>query len=209
MKRKRIFSLVLALFTILTLSGCGKRTEYIENLNNFKDAVQISGIKSEDLAQLVQSVWQNSINEISDPATNKYTIKPGRYSEEKQVYYGKEDVGKHFGDFLGSSLFVDFNEDFNTSLAALFADSEIIKTTNEIKAEREEIGELLKQLKQPPKGLEDCYEIADDLYDAYYKVSELALAPSGTLIDYTSAFSSEDKTLVAKYEKLELLIPEK
>lgn len=198
MKRKRIFSLFLALFTILTLSGCGKRAEYIENLNNFKDAVQISGIKSEDLAQLVQSVWQNSIYEVSDPETNKYTIIPENYSQDRETYLGR--TGYYGGEF---------NEDFNTSLAALFADSEIIKTTNEIKAERKEIGELLKQLKQPPKGLEDCYEIADDLYDAYYKVSELALAPSGTLNDYTSAFSSEDKTLVAKYEKLELLIPEK
>ena len=90
----------------------------------------------------------------------------------------------------------------------LYSADSTVSTLNAIKENRTEVGELFKKLQNPPDSFTACYTIANDLYDTYYKLTGLAISPSGSLSSFSNDFSDYDKTFMELYDKLGLLLSE-
>lgn len=155
------------------------RSEYIENLQAFASMALSGGAKAETVCNLTKSVWYDTIYEEYDVETAPYTRTNGK-----------------------------FNEDFNTSLSALYSSSEMISSISEIEDNQAVVEELYKKLADPEPEFEKCFEVVEDLYSVYYKFTKLAISPSGSLKSYSEDFSEYDSDFMEHYNKLLLLIPE-
>ena len=80
------------------------RTTYIDNLILISTSMLLGASEAESLCNLTVSVWRNTIYKESNPSTDKFT---------KSTY--------------------GFNDDFNVSLAKLFADTSTTQTIDSIK----------------------------------------------------------------------------
>lgn len=187
--KKVIFSMVIAVIVIVGITivafGIKKnkeatiRAEYITNLSLARITMLSGGADAETLCNLTKSVWYNTIYEKFDSTTNQYTRTNGRY-----------------------------NEDFNTSLAALYSDPDTIKTIESIKTNQEEVANIMKELQNPPEDLNSCYNTIDSMYDSYQSFTELAISPSGSLKTFSENFNTYDNDFLMYYQKLETQIPE-
>lgn len=139
------------------------------------------GSEAESLINLTAQVWFNSIFEERDPETDKYTMSGG------------------FG----------FNDDFNESLNALMADSSTLATISLIEANQTLVDGLMKELQNPPDGLEDSYATVLELYTVYKGLTDLAISPSGSLESFSQNKSQKIDRFLELYEKLETQTPEK
>lgn len=154
--------IVASLATVFTLNDLNnKKTEqYRENLAVAADLMASGGHTAAEMAELVTDVWYNTIYEKDDIKTDKYT-KNGR----------------------------KFNDDFNDSLANLFADAEIQTKQDEIIKNREDLTDAMILLKNPPRKYKETYEKFSECYDAYMDFTELAVYPKGSLESYTNSIN--------------------
>ena len=155
------------------------RTKYLSNLNAFLVKSIAGAAEAEALCNLTKQVWYDTIYEEYNSDTAPYTRTNGY-----------------------------FNEDFNTSLRALYSADETLETVDSIEYNQVEIKVLYKALQNPTEEFETCYEIVDDLYSVYFNFTNLAISPSGSLTTYSETFSEYDSEFLQLYNKLELLIPE-
>ena len=144
---------------------------YKANLSDINSTMLVGAARAESVASLIREVWYNTIWEESDSKTDKYTKKNG-------VFY----------------------DDFNDSLANLFADEDFLNDLDFIKENQKGVRTLMKELKNPPKEFEDIYQDLKDAYDAYYDMTELAINPAGNLNTYTQNFSDADSDYVKSYQ---------
>ena len=139
--------------------------------------LMISGAaNAEEAGGLIHDVWYDTIYENRRDSTLKYTMN-SRYQ---------------------------FNSDFNTSLAALFADEDFIKKTDDIKQNQTAVREYMKDLKDPPDEYEDAYDDMKTLYDWYNKLTELAVNPTGNLSSYTSSYNEADQGFMNAYNTMKM-----
>lgn len=158
------------------------RKNYIANLNLAAITMLDGGIEAEALCNLTKSVWYNTINEVRDTTTDEYT--------------------------LSHSWGAGFNSDFNTSLTTLYKDANTVTKISSIDENRDNVEELMKLLQSPNEEFQECYNAIDDLYSVYYKLTSLAMSPSGSLTTYSSNFNEYESNFLELYDKLMLLIPE-
>lgn len=158
-----------------------ERTQYLENLTSIHTLMLDGGVKAEGLCNLTRKVWYNTIYEKYDSETDPYT----------------------------KNMFNYINEDFNTSLNNLYKADSTITTISNIKANQEQVSEMIKSLQNPSEEFSTCYDTLDNLYDAYKGLTELAISPSGNLNSYTERFRNYDDDFILYYDKLKTLIPEK
>jgi hypothetical protein len=153
---------------------------YIDTLEAFRWKSLISASQSEELCKLTGRVWRNAIYEESDPTTDEYT---------KDGY-----------------LFVD---DFNIALMLLYIDPDTQETVSDIEDSKEGIREMWRGLQEPPEGLEKCYDVAGQLYEAYNGLSGLAIDPTGNLTSFSENTQGYIDSTMKYYEQLSDIIPEK
>ena len=60
----------------------------------------------------------------------------------------------------------------------------------------------MKELKNPPKGYEEAYDVVKTYYDDYINLTNICTNPTGNIQTYTSSFSSADSNLMNSYNKL-------
>jgi hypothetical protein len=178
-----VILVVAAVIIALVLTGRHKaekaREEYIDNLQLAQYTMLLGAADAESICNLTRSVWYNTIFEESDPETDPYT---------KSGYL--------------------FNEDFNTSLIALYADPETQEAIAELESNQELVGTLMVSLTEPPEEFEHCYSIVQEMYDAYISLTNLAITPSGSLTTYSEDFGTLDSTFIQLYDELSLYLPE-
>lgn len=189
-KKKIIAGLIVAVIAVVCIIAiviftknskeASARSEYIENLSTARMTMLSGGAEAESLCNLTKSVWANTIHEERDAETDKYTL-----------------------NAIGL-----FNDDFNSSLKALYNDSSTTETLSMIEANQEEVEDLMRELQNPPEGLETCYDTLDSLYDAYRGLTDLAISPSGSLNSYSETFGNLDDDFMLYFDKLETQIPE-
>lgn len=153
---------------------------YIDNLQKAQALMISGGSDAEALCNLTLNVWSNAIYEERDDKTDKYT-RPDGY----------------------------FVSDFNTALANLFASSGTQSTVSDIEDNQAAIREIMKKLQDVPEGLDKCYDTVSDLNEAYGKLADLALSPSGNYNGFSSNKSSAVSDFMSAFEKLETQIPDK
>lgn len=153
---------------------------YVETLVLGMDTMLDGGSDAESLLNLTGRVWYNTIYEKSDSETDKFT--------------------------KNGSI---FNEDFNTSLFNLSSDSSTLSTIFIIEKNQGIVESIMKDLQNPPKGLENCYETVTELYSLYKGFTDLAINPSGNYNSFTENKSNKIDKFMELFNKLKTQIPEK
>ena len=153
---------------------------YIDNLNAIQLLTITGGSDAESLCNLTAQVWSNAIYEERDTKTDKYT-RPNGY----------------------------WVEDFNEALSNLSAASSTKSTVSDLEANQTLVQALMKELQNPPEGLENSYDTVTELYTAYKGLTDLAINPSGNYNSFTESKSSKVSDFMDAYDKLNNQIPEK
>jgi hypothetical protein len=109
----------------------------------------------------------------------------------------------------GTDKYTNGAEDFNEALNNLYSDEEIQQKVSDILANQAEVDDIMKELQDPPEGLETCYSTVTDLYSEYYNMVTLATSPTGSLSTYSADTSTADSNFMIEYNKLTSQIPEK
>lgn len=157
------------------------RNTYIDNISEARTEMLVGAMYAEEVCVLVHDVWYDTIYEEYDFDTYVYT-------RDEQGHY---------------------HEDFNDSIQALYADSEIQDTISAIKDSKKDVDALMKRLQTPADEFSICYETLDALYDSYCGLVALAISPSGSLKSYTESYREYDGSFGRYYDKLGTQIPEK
>lgn len=168
----------LAVIAMNRQKEAAARAAYIDNLTLARSTMLSGGAKAERLCNLTKSVWYNTIYKEFSLETDPFTKTDGKY-----------------------------NEDFNVSLAALYADSDTLSTISDIKENQEAVAGIIRNLQSPPDDLEACFETIEAMYDVYSNFTNLAISPSGSLQSYSENFSTYDNDFMRLYEKLNTQIP--
>jgi len=153
---------------------------YIDKLSLLQVAMITGGSSAEELSGLVASVWSNAIYEEYDDTTDKFT-RPNGY----------------------------FVDDFNEALSNLFNDSSTKSTISDLEKNQEVVGSLMKELQNPPSGLEKCYDTVTELYTAYKGLTDLAINPSGNYNSFTETRREKINDFMDGWDRLDAQIPEK
>jgi hypothetical protein len=158
-----------------------RKNDYIDKVVSVRSMMLDGSSAAETLANLTAQVWQDTIYENLDPKTSKFTL----------------------------SKYGGFNSDFNTSLNALFSDTNTQVTIGYIEDNQQSVSDLMKELKDPPVGMEICSESLMELYSAYQGITDLAINPKGSLSTFIPSKNEKVDKFLEYYKKLETLIPEK
>ena len=175
-----IVAAVVVLFVSIIgfISKGNEKNTYYENLESATNLMLLGATKAEESCNLIKSVWYNTIYEERDSKTDKYTRSNG-YS---------------------------FNDDFNDSLRALFADETFQEQITSIENNQDSVSRLMKELQNPPEEYEEAYQAIKKLYDSYVELTNLAVNPSGSLQTYSNNFNSADSETVQNYEAMKLYL---
>lgn len=181
---KQIIIIIIAILIASICIGVGKYIYDYIACENYKYNVEdcaytmIQGAAdAEDACNTIVSVWNNSIWQVEDNKTDKYTIDPST------------------GEFYS---------DFNDSLNNLFSDDDFVDDLNDINDNYEDVNDRIKELQNPPKGCEQLHDAFMDFYDEYYELMDCALDPQGSLSTYSDDFNDADKKAAKYYEKLQV-----
>lgn len=147
--------------------------QYKDNLNTITYKMLSGAADAESCGNKIKKVWSNSIWKDDDSETDKYTKTNGK-----------------------------FNDDFNDSLSALFADPDFIKITDSVKQNQKEVNKLMKEMKNPLEEWTDAYNDLKDYYDDYLTLTNLCTNPSGSLQTYSTNFSNADTDALNGYNKI-------
>ena len=163
---------------VSVLSKNNNEKEYVNNLIKAQELMLDGAGDAESLCILTLKVWSNAIYEEADYETDEYT-KP----------YGK------------------FVDDFNDALANMYADSSVQSDIKEIKDRQSNVKEIMKKLSNPPQELEKCYESISELYDAYTRLVNVAVDPSGSYSSVSAEKNEVVSDFLSAYEKVDSQIP--
>lgn len=181
-KKNKIIAIVVAV-VVLVASTIGfivkgnEKNIYYDNLESATNLMLSGAADAEETCNLIKSVWYNTIYEKRDSKTDKYTR--NGYS---------------------------FNDDFNDSLRALFADETFQEQITEIENNQDSVSRLMKELQNPPEEYREAYQAIKKLYDSYIELTNLAANPSGSLQTYSNNFNSADNETVQNYETMKLYL---
>ncbi len=147
------------------------------------------GAEAESTANMIHSVWYNTIYNKADPSTNKYTLK-SKYRSDA-YYMNSTSVSSSY-----------FNDDFNDSLGLYFASDDYKTSVTLIQANKDTVSNAMTKLsKNIPEGKENAYAAISALYDQYLGMINLAINPTGNLSSYTSSFNQYDNDFMNAYNK--------
>lgn len=177
-----VTAIILSIVIIIGLLGAfviskGKEVVYYDRLETVTYKMLDGAADAETAGNLIKRVWHNAIYEEYDAATDKYTLENG-----------------------------NFVDDFNDALYNLFADEEFQKSISAIRNNQDEVLDLMKQLKDPPKKYEEAYSVLKTYYDSYLALTKMAIDPTGSLQSFSDAFNDADIATVNSYEKMKLYL---
>lgn len=191
-KSKKMIGIAVAIIVILIAGIFG--VQQVQKQNAAKEAARISQEYGENIelatftmlsgvadaercCNLIKSVWYNAIFEERDTKTDAYTRPKGNWVS-----------------------------DFNEALGNLFADSSFQTKISNIESNQSTVQSLMKDLKNPPEEYEDAYAAISKLYDAYTKLTNLAVNPTGSLQTFSQNFSDADTETLICYSAMELYL---
>lgn len=177
-----ITAIILPIVIIIGFLGAfaidkGKAAVYYDHLETVTYKMLDGAANAESAGNLIKSVWYNAIYEKRDAATDKYTLKDGK-----------------------------FVDDFNDALGNLFSDEEFRESISAIQSNQDEVVKLLKQLKNPPKKYEEAYAALKTYYDNYLALTKMVINPTGSLQSFSDEFNDADAATVHSYEKMKLYL---
>ena len=175
-KKRSPVGWIIALVIIIALGVAGKWQydvyNYGINLHNAAYYIMTSSEKLEDSGIQFLTVWNNSLFEIQDDDTDKFT---------------RDETGA-------------FYSDFNDALDLLVADKDYQRTIRQAEEARSEASELMGKLTNPPRRYEEAYRNIKTLYSDYMAFYNIVVNPSGNYSSYSDKFEqARDKLLEVYY----------
>lgn len=101
-----------------------------------------------------------------------------------------------------------YSDDFNTSLALLFASDTWYEYESQIEDCRDQVDGLMRKLNNPPEDCERAYDTLQTLYGQFNSFIGFALSPSGSYQSISSSFAELDTDILSTYQLLGTQIPE-
>ena len=148
-----------------------KAAAYQGELVQLAESIQTYAADAYEVAAAEESVWRNSIYQQRDASTDPYTMEDGV-----------------------------FLEDFNDALGKLYGDSDFQSKGAFIDSNRKSVAESMSRLKDAPEGYEDAYQALKAYYDAYIRLTNLALNSAGyTYSDFNSELGDLNRELDTCY----------
>lgn len=127
-----------------------KAAAYQGELVQLAERIQEYAVDAYEVAAAEESVWRNSIYQQQDESTDPYTMENGV-----------------------------FLEDFDDALGNLYNDSVFAARLASVQTNRGSAAGSMSGLKDAPEGYEDVYQALKEQYDAYIKLTNLALNNGG------------------------------
>lgn len=168
----------ICVIAVLILFLQSRKTSYIKKLEATRLEMLNGGGKAESLCNLTNKVWYNAIYEKYDDETDEYT--------------------KDWTGFIVS---------FDEAIGNLYSDEDTLNEISKIQENQEKVKSLIKDLQNPPKDLEDCYDTILNMYDYYKNLTDLAIRPTGSLEDYSNNKNEAIDGFMTEYEKLDNIMP--
>lgn len=184
-KKKKKLIVTSLILVVLIIAGTvfssyyskQKRLEEYKTLLSLATQTMYEGaVDAEKAAKLIHDVWYNTIWEKSDSTTDKYTKRSG----------------------------YRFNDDFNDSLSALFADSSFTDGIEFLKLRNNIVNNTMQQLVNPPDEYSEAYSAVKNLYDAYMDITNCVINPTGSLTSYTDSFNEADSDFLKAYNAMKM-----
>lgn len=190
LKKSIIIALIIVSIVFLTIpstlriiKNAQKRNEelskdsYKKNIESITYDILFSSIDAESCGNDIKLIWYNTIYEIDDEKTDKYTKVNGI-----------------------------FNDDFNDSLKTYFYSETYIEYNNNIEDSKRKIRNSISELKNPPEEYKEAYNDLKELYESYLTLAGICTNPRGNLQTYSSDFNAADTRVLNDYDKMLLYI---
>ncbi|MCL2610265.1 MAG: hypothetical protein FWE02_01145 [Defluviitaleaceae bacterium] len=188
-------ALLLVIVGIIVSVFIYQRREEIRNFNVYIETLELAsflmltgGSDAETITNLTRRVWNNSIRNISDSSTNRFTIRI--YNPARTSYTRAE-----------------FLDDFNDALANLFNDRETTRTVTRIRDNQALVNNLIDDLHNPPDGAERIYDAILDMFLAYSRLTDLAINPRGSLQSFSEDVSTSISEFVNAHRLVQAVMP--
>ena len=186
-KKKKHTGLIVSLIVVAALIVVGtvgffvnqkiEAAKYYDNMESVTYLMLNGAADAETAGNLIKSVWFNAIYQEKDAETDKYTIINGK-----------------------------FVDDFNDALSNLFSDSDFVANISKVQDNQDQVTNLMKQLKNPPKAYEEAYGVLKVYYDNYLKMTKMVINPTGSLNTFSDDFNNIDTETVNSFEKMKLYL---
>lgn len=196
-KRKNIFSIVIVLLLLIggIIGGlqiykahiakeeAEKAAEaerlkvaYYQEVSRAVDNMVQGSESAAEAAETIYDVWYNSLYEIEDEKTDKYT----------------------------RGINGEFFPDFNTALQRLYNDYSFAKDVHDISTNQENVASIINSLSSPPENCVEAYNAVKDLYSAYIDLTALVTNPNGhTLATYSSTLQDAETAFIKYYRMMD------
>lgn len=158
-----------------------EENSYLEKVNTLMESMSYCETQLKPIGNMVAVIMYNNNYKIHDPQTDKYTLKDGEFY------------------FMDSSAVLKYFEDSGHE------HSSDMKT---IRDKEWEMKELVKELENPPAGLEDCADYVSEAYYAYKIYSDRIFSTGLSLNSYMQNKLSAERTYRESYELAQVNIPE-
>jgi hypothetical protein len=184
------------------------------NSLSIASSLMMEGVsKAEKITDMVSKVWNNAIYEKFDSETDRFTRKLSEKDKREleddknraiSLYYVLKEGGHTEEEIINIySSFVDFN----SALLNYALDPLTIHEKEEIAYNQERVTAIMRKLQNPPAIHRDAYNALNDLYDAYARLTDMAVNPSGSLQTFNSAKDGTISNFKSAYRKLETRMP--
>jgi RNA polymerase subunit RPABC4/transcription elongation factor Spt4 len=196
-KKKKIIigSIITLVSLIVILSIIGaiydvqneKKNNYFIGLREIHSKILSGGTVAEELTSLTRRVWHNSIYNVSDRDTNKFTIKANRYSSNRVNYNSS-----------------DFLSDFNDALSNLAKDNDFNYKKNNLREIQDDVTTLMRNMRTYPKEYEYIYNDLLGFYNTFLSLTDIALYPSGSYNTFTDNVDEINRKYFEYHNKINL-----
>ena len=159
--------------------------EYVDTMHAASAAMLLSGVEAEEQVNLTALVWNNAIRRVRSPATDEFTRRPLATDR---------------------NFFVD---DFNIALGRLSAHEDTVAARTRIRESQTLVRDLVRDLQNPPEGLERAHDALVDLYQSYLVLTDLALNPQGSLQTFSSNRTAAISDFLNAHRMLQTIIPDR
>jgi hypothetical protein len=184
---KKIIIGVIAVVCLIMFLGTGAflvkkkaYNDYIKTLELTKEAMYDGASRSEEMINITAKVWKNAVYEEEENSTDKYVNPSG----------------------------INFN-DFDTAIQLLYDDTITVARISIISSNQKQVGVYMKKLQSPPNKLDKCYDTANELYESYLVITDLALNPTGSYSSFTKTSNDAISSFTSSYRKMDSQIPDK
>lgn len=192
--KKKIVAILALMFVLV---GCGVSSEeYSNDLQSTADEILENSTEIEDVLNMYSKVWDYSIQSRSAIPIEEMMAVTG---------FDEETVREAFEINIADNV----PNDFSINIHSLVSYYEGTGKLKEIEEKSNETKEQISDLNNPKDEFESAYNEILDMYDLSKQYLNMALDPSGSLQDFNTNKNELSSDILSRYNRLEVVMPNK